>query len=247
MTSKGEPRSQHTTERPRSKGLSNVSLGLTIVAVLAVGIFLISQGLRPNVAAQPTSSAPPGESAEASSADTSTRSPDPMTAQPSTGLVGVFPGPDARIPQDAPPLIPNLRIEALAAAAEAEGMKCESLAGTDQEGSGGYTLACEGQDPAGHAMLSLSVAYFTLDGVWVISFSVWPDAPGAVASGSTAAHLMSSIGRLASGEVTKSWILARLDDGSDRETYSRTEGPVRVEVQIGVNGGRGLYVLAADN
>lgn len=234
-------------ERPRSNQLSTVSLGLALVAVLAVGAFVVSQGQQQGVAAKPTSSAPPVETTEASPADTSPPSSDPMTAQPSAGLVGVFPESDAKIPPDAPPLIPNLRIEALAAAAAAEGMKCESLAGTDQEGSGGYTLACEGEDPAGHAMLSLTVAYFTLDGVWVISFSVWPDAPEAVASSSTAAHLMSSIGRLASGEVTKSWILARLDDGSDRETYSRTEGPVRVEVQIGANGGRGLYVIAAGN
>jgi hypothetical protein len=141
-------------------------------------------------------------------------------------------------------VVPNLRVEDLATAAEAVGMSCVSEAGTYQDGSGGYTLACDGQAAAPHAKLGLDVTYWALDGVSEIYFSAWGIQPGPVVSPSTAIEMMSSIARLAAGDIAKTWVLARLDDEVCRDACIRTEGTVRLEVQTGENHGRALHVIA---
>lgn len=240
MTGKDQPRS----DRPTIVGgrFSNRSFALTLLAVVAIGGFVMTRGLPGSSGAKPTPSTAPVASADGSA------QPEPSTpattAQPSAGVVGVFPGPDATVPPNAPPIIPELQVMDLAAAAAAQGMNCESLAGTYQEGSGGYTLACEGVDRAGHAKLGLSVTYWTLDGVSEVYFSVWPDQPGAVVAAGTPIKMMSSIGSLSSGEVAQTWVLAHLDDSGCRDTCTRTEGTVRLDVQSGENGGRALHVSA---
>jgi hypothetical protein len=239
MTGKGGTGSNRPRQGITPGRFSNASLALTILAVIGVGGFIVAQELSPTSGAKatssPTATVPPPDQ---------TPLPTPAaTAQPTTGLTGVFPSPDATIPPDAPPVIPSLRVEDLAAAAEAEGMICLSQAGTYQEGTGGYTLACEGADRAGHAKLLLTVTYWALDGVSEIYFSAYPDQPGAVVSPSSPVKLMSSISSLSTSDVAKTWVLAHLDDEGCREPCIRTEGTVRLVLQVGGNGGRALHVI----
>jgi hypothetical protein len=217
---------------------------LTILAVLAIGGFVLSGRLQQQVAAKPSASPIPAESTPATPSVTEPASSPATTVQPSANLVGVFPAPDATIPANAPPIIPALNVADLASAATANGLTCVSEAGTYQEGSGGYTLACDGEDRAGHAKLGLSVTYWTLDGVSELYFSVWADQPGAVVSPATPIKLMSAISSLSRGDVAKIWVMDHLDDSDCRDTCSRTEGTVRLEVQSGDNGGRALHVIA---
>jgi len=136
-------------------------------------------------------------------------------------------------------------MDALAAAANAEGMVYASEAGTYQEGSGGYTLACEGADAAGHATFGLSVTYWTLDGVSEIYLSVTSDTPGAVVSPAAPIKIMSSIADLSAGDIAKTWVVDHLGDSACSPRCTNTYGGVQIELQTGSNGGRGLHVTAA--
>lgn len=243
MTGRDKPSPHHTRQGVLVSRISNASLGLTLLAVLAIGGFLVSRVLPPTSGAKPTSSPTPAASSEASPDQTAPLTPAPTTT-PSTGLVGVYPEPNATLPPGAPPVIPGLRVEALASAAEAEGMTCTSEAGTYQEAGRGYTLACDGQDPGGHAKFGLSVTYWTLDSVSEIYLSAWSDKAGAVVSSAAPIKILSSISDLSGGEIAKTWVLGHLDDKACSPNCIRTSGSVRIEFQVGVDGGRALHVLA---
>lgn len=258
MTGTGKPRSpgdlgsDPMRSGPIAGRFSNMNLGLTLLAVLAIGGFLLAQGLQPNVAAKPTSStapvegtAAPVESAAGSPAGSPASSPAVLTPQPSTGLVGEFPGPDATIPPGAPPVISNLGIEAIAAAAVAEGLTCVSEAGTIQDGSGGYTLACEGLDTAGHAKFALRATYWTLGAISEIRLTAHSDTPGAVVSPAAPINLMSAISGVSSGQIAKTWVVGHLDDPACNPSCNSTYGDVLVQLQVGLNGARALHISAA--
>lgn len=171
----------------------------------------------------------------------SPESPAP-SPQPSVVLAGGYPHPDATIPPGAPPIVPGLRIEAIAAAVGAEGLACVSEAGTYQEGSGGYTLGCEGRDMVGHAKFDLSVTYWMLGGISEIYLAVYAD--GGVLSPTAPINTFSAISALTSGELAKTWVVEHLDDQACSPGCIRSFGSVEFELQLGVNGARALHVWA---
>ena len=229
----------------RSRQVSSATLGLAVVAVVALGAVVATRGSL-DVGAKPTNTPVAVESVAASAAPSPATTPAAPTAEPSFGgLVGVYPGPDATLPPNAPALIPGVHVVDFAVAAQKLGLTCESEAGTYQEGSGGYTLSCEGADHGGHAMFALSVTYWTLDGASEVLLSAYPDGPGSAVSPGAPIKLMQAVSTLSSGDVAQTWVTSHLDDTGCRDTCTRTEGAIRLELQVGDNGGRQLHVIAA--
>jgi hypothetical protein len=139
-------------------------------------------------------------------------------------------------------------IEALAAAAESQGMPCESWAGVyERNGGSGFTLGCEGPNPAAHAKFGLAVTYWTLDGVSDIHLSVWPDATGTVVSRGAPIPLFSGISGLAAGRPAMTWVQSHLDDPACAATCTRTFGTARLLLTVGANGGRQLEIYGYEN
>jgi hypothetical protein len=247
MTGNGTPGPRDVRGGQLAGTLSRAGLGLTLVVVMAIGLFVMLQALPFGPGAKPSPSGTPSPSTQGSPPGTPPPASGPLqssaaTAQPSPVLRGVLPGPDATIPPIAPAIIPGLGIEALAAAAEAEGLTCESDAGAYGEVAEGYNLGCDGEDASGHAKVALSVTYWTLDAVSDIRLSIVSDAPGIAVGPSVPIRLLPRIGGLSAGEIAKAWVQGHLDDQACRPRCTSSYGTVHLELHVGENGARALYV-----
>lgn len=251
MTGNMKPGRQRTSEGRPGGMLSGAGLGLTLVAVLAIGGLAMARALPATSGAKPTPPGSPIVSGQASPPESAppgsdaVQSPSP-TAQPSLGVRGVLPGPDATLPPDARPAIPGLRIGALAAAAESEGLTCESDAGADIDLAAGYTLGCDGTDRADHAKLGLSASYWTLDAISDIHLYVWSDQPRAAVGPAAAIHLFSIVSGLSVSEIATAWVKGHLDDQACSPSCTWAYGSVHLVLSIGVNGARQLDIYGYD-
>ncbi len=231
----------------RGGSFSSAGLGLTLVAVLAMGGLAIARELPATSGAKPTPPATPTASSMASPPDAlppasdAVRSP-ALTGQPSPFVGGIVPGPDTTLPPGARPAIPGLRIEALAAAAASVGLACESNAGAVLEDADGYTLGCEGADPAAHAKFGLSASYWALDSVSDIHLFAWSDQPGTAVSPAGPIHLFSIVSGVSVNDIATTWVSGHLDDQACSPSCTQTDDGVQLVLSVGLNGGRQLDI-----
>jgi hypothetical protein len=240
MTGNTKPE-QPSRGRRRPRLSSPMSIGLTLVAALAVGGLAISRGVVDS-AAVPTPSSTPANVGQASPPPTDPAPSSQPTPLPSIVITGVLPEPDATSDPKAPSVIPGLRIETIAGAAEAAGLACQSDLGSFPGVPAGYTLSCTEDDRAAHANVAVTAIFWSLDSISNINVNVWSDAQQTVISPTFPSALFARVADLATNSAGSGWLQGRVGALACSSGCAATFGAVHIALSVGVAGGQQLTI-----
>ncbi len=165
------------------------------------------------------------------------------TTAPEASLTGEVPGPDATVPPGVP-VIPGLRIEALAGHWQSIGLTCESWSGGSPGGGGGYTLHCARSDESANVEYNAEAIYWTSDGVHWVSLSIDSISDEAIDGVTAAAQLFLPSAELAGGAAARAWVEDRIGDTTCRGDCNQVIGGSQLALTVGHLGGHFLYVVA---
>jgi len=156
-----------------------------------------------------------------------------------------MPGPDATVPPGTP-VIPNLRIEVVAAVWEALGLVCDSGMGNYPDSSGIFgVLGCERDDHAGNAHYSASAIYWTPDGIASLTMAITSISGDPIRDTGAAASLLLPSVRYLVGEEAATWVEDHLADHDCRDGCSHTFDGQRVTLHTGSDFLTGLIHIDA--
>lgn len=237
---------QPPADGERRRSLGSASLGLTLLAVVAVVGFLIFRGPGGAPGSATTPSVSPAANGQASPPATPATTPSPQpTPEPSIVISGVLPGPDATVDPKAPPVIPGVSVQAVARAAAPAGLLCESDAGSFPGVPAGFTLSCTGHDQAAHANIAVTAVYWSLDGVSEIKVDVWSDAPDAVIDATFPSALFARLADLTTNDAASPWLQGKVGASACSTGCVATYDSVQVRLQVGLGGGQQLDITGS--
>jgi hypothetical protein len=172
---------------------------------------------------------------------------DPVEAstQPTVGaeptLTGDFPEPGATIYPGAPVLV-DLGLGELADLWASLGLSCESHAIGGPESPASYNVHCEGIDPKLDLEAVAEAAYWTPDGVVLISVIVNPSMGGSIDAAAAANEWVLPFARLAGGDAAVTWVQHHIDDAACRQGCTERVAGRQLSYYTGTRGGQKLDV-----
>lgn len=156
-----------------------------------------------------------------------------------------MPGPDATVPPGTQ-VIPNLRIETVAAMWEALGLVCDSVMANYPDSDGLFgNLGCEREDPAANADYWASAIYWTPEGIESLTIGITTITGDPILDAGAGASLLVPSVRALVGEEAAAWVEDHLDDRDCRDGCSRTFGQQRLTLHTGSDFGDGLIHIDA--
>lgn len=217
-----------------------------VLAVAACGNAALAS---PTFEPGPSSASPALTPTQSVALPTSTSMPEPsspnVTPLPSVLIRGEMPGPDATIPPGVP-VIPNLRIETVAAMWEALGLVCASGMGNYPDSPGLFgNLGCEREDRAGNAHYWAAAIYWTPEGIASMRMGITSISGDPILDAGAAASLMLPSVELFVGDEAAGWTEDHLDDRDCRDGCSHAFGQQRLTLHTGSAFAAGLIHIDA--